>query len=97
MIAKVIVGQMLPAGVVKGGCSLKMRYGRTKTRFIADLDTARTCDHMSFLDELGGSLARGWNGFTGRLVTRRPAHPKDVPAAYVMKPGQRPRRKTVPL
>jgi hypothetical protein len=85
-IANVVVGQMLPDGVVKGGSSLKMRYGRTGTRFTADLDAARSCDLVSFLDELGRSLAQGWNGFTGRLVTGRPAHPKDVPDAYVMQP-----------
>lgn len=85
-IANVIVGQMLPAGVVKGGSPLKMRYGRTRTRFTADLDAARPCDLASFLEELGRSLARGWNGFTGRLVAGRPAHPKDVPDAYVMQP-----------
>ena len=85
-IANVIVGQMLPAGVVKGDSPLKMRYGRTRTRFTADLDAARPCDLASFLEELGRSLARGWNGFTGRLVAGRPAHPKDVPDAYVMQP-----------
>ena len=39
-IANAIVGQMLPAGVIKGGSSLKFRWGDKCTRFTNDLDTA---------------------------------------------------------
>lgn len=42
LIANVIVGQMLPPGVVKGGTALKIRVGDGTTRFSRDLDAART-------------------------------------------------------
>jgi len=32
------------------------------------------------------SLAKGWHGFTGRLVAKTPAKPKGVPEQYVMQP-----------
>lgn len=42
LLADVIVAQMLPEGVVKGGTSIKIRYGNQTTRFTRDLDTARS-------------------------------------------------------
>lgn len=41
LMANAIVGQMLPSGAVKGGSSLKMRFGDSVTRFTRDLDAAR--------------------------------------------------------
>ena len=41
VIANAIVGQMLPEGVVKGGSSLKLRYGEAASRFTKDFDAAR--------------------------------------------------------
>lgn len=86
VLADVVVAQMLPEGVVKGGSSLKIRYGNQATRFTRDLDTARTEELDTFLDELEETLSRGWAGFTGRIVARRPATPEGVPAVYVMRP-----------
>ncbi|MDR2672429.1 MAG: nucleotidyl transferase AbiEii/AbiGii toxin family protein [Coriobacteriales bacterium] len=77
---------MLPKGVVKGGSSLKMRYGNQATRFTRDLDTVRNQDLEEFLQKLEDALIVGWNGFTGRLVTKSPASPDGVPAPYVMQP-----------
>lgn len=39
-MALVVVGQMLPAGAIKGGSAMALRYGRG-TRFTRDLDAAR--------------------------------------------------------
>jgi hypothetical protein len=86
LIANVIVGQFLPEGVVKGGSALKLRYGNEVTRFTRDLDAARISDIEQFIDKLGNRCEAGWNGFTGRVVERDPAHPKDVPEQYVMQP-----------
>ncbi|MEG2628421.1 MAG: nucleotidyl transferase AbiEii/AbiGii toxin family protein, partial [Raoultibacter sp.] len=86
LFADVVVAQMLPDGVVKGGSSLKIRYGNQATRFTRDLDTARNQELGSFIQELEDSLSSGWNNFTGRLVRKQPATPKDVPTAYVMQP-----------
>lgn len=86
LLADVIVAQMLPEGVVKGGTSIKIRYGNQTTRFTRDLGTARSSGLEDFLEKLEDALAIGWNGFTGRLVARKPASPENVPAPYVMQP-----------
>lgn len=85
-IANVIVGQMLPDGAVKGGSSIKLRLGEGATRYTTDLDVARASDLEDWIAHLRNSLAEGWEGFTGRVVTREPASPEGVPAAYVMQP-----------
>ena len=85
-MANVIVGQMLPEGVIKGGSALKIRYGMQATRFSKDFDAARVSDINDFVDALEDALAEGWAGFTGHVVPRNPAHPKGVPPHYVMQP-----------
>lgn len=85
-MANAIVGQLLPDGAVKGGGSLKLRFGEGSARFSRDLDTARASDIDSYAEALESALAAGWNGFTGRLVRGRQASPKGVPAHYVMQP-----------
>ena len=75
-IANVIVGQMLPDGAVKGGSSIKLRLGEGATRYTTDLDVARASDLEDWIARLRSSLAEGWEGFTGRVVTREPASPE---------------------
>lgn len=86
VIANTIVAQMLPDGVVKGGSALKLRLGDAGTRFTSDLDTATSLSSADYAAELETALERGWNGFTGSVVRRNPAHPQGVPAEYVMQP-----------
>ena len=86
IMAGAIVGQLLEGGVVKGGCSLKLRYGVRQTRATMDLDTACAGEIESFISGLGKRLKEGWNGFTGEVIRRNPATPKNVPEQYVMKP-----------
>ena len=86
LIANAIVGQMLPDAVVKGGSSLKIRFGDTSSRATTDLDAARSIGKDEFASAFTERLAAGWEGFTGRLVEMPQAHPKDVPGAYVMQP-----------
>lgn len=86
LIANAIVGWMIPDGVVKGGTSLKLRFGDAITRYTTDLDTARAKNLEEFSDGLDEALAQGWQGFTGRVVPREPAHPDGVPTSYVMQP-----------
>ena len=86
VIANTVVGQMLPSGAVKGGSAIKLRLGDGTTRFTTDLDVARSEALDDFVESLGASLERGWNAFTGRVVPRKPANPKDVPPQYVMQP-----------
>lgn len=86
LMANAVVAGMLPDGVVKGGSAIKMRYGNARTRYTTDLDTATATDPAAYADLLGAALARGWEGFTGRVVPREPAHPRDVPEEYVMRP-----------
>ena len=86
IVANAIVAQMLPDGSVKGGSAIKMRLGDVATRFTTDLDVARGSTMGEFSEQLAGSLAVGWEGFTGTLVEERQAHPKGVPPQYVMQP-----------
>lgn len=88
LIANTIVGQMLSAGVVKGGSSLKFRWGDKSTRFTNDLDTAYSISLEEFRSKMNESLEEGWHGFTGRLVAETPAKPEAVPTQYVMQPFQ---------
>lgn len=85
-MANVILGQMLPEGVVKGGSSLLFRYGGACTRYTRDIDTARVSDLDAYVARLRENLARGWNGFTGRAVEAEPATPDGIPPAYLMIP-----------
>lgn len=84
-MALVVVGQMLPAGAIKGGSAMALRYG-TATRFTKDLDAARAGSMEEFTSELENRLRDGWAGFTGRLVTRAAPSPAGVPSAYIMQP-----------
>lgn len=86
VIANAVVGQMISGAVVKGGSSLKMRFGDASTRATTDLDVARSEDIDAFEAAFARDLAIGWEGFTGRIVERPKATPKDVPPQYVMQP-----------
>lgn len=86
VIANAVIGQMLPNAVIKGGSSLKIRFGDASTRATSDLDVARSVDSDNFAESFAQRLAEGWEGFTGRLVERPKAKPKGVPECYVMQP-----------
>lgn len=86
MMANVLVGQFLPDGVVKGGSSLKLRYGNRETRVTTGFDAAAKYDREAFIVALQKNLEPGWEGFTFQVVKERPAQPKRVPNAYVMHP-----------
>ena len=85
-IANTVVGQLLPKGAIKGGSSLKFRYGDSTTRFTRDLDAARAEDLEVFIQELDTALTKGWNGFTGKAVRLQPPKPMGVPDEYIMQP-----------
>lgn len=84
-MALVVVGQMLPDGAVKGGSAMALRFGRG-TRFTQDLDAAGAGSLKQFRSDFEESLARGWSGFTGRLIEKQPPRPAGVPTAYIMQP-----------
>ena len=44
ILGAVIVAQMIPGGVLKGGSAMKIRFGDDATRFTKDLDAARDMD-----------------------------------------------------
>lgn len=85
LIADAIVAQMLVNAVVKGGASLKMRFGDAGTRATTDLDAAASL-RAEAVRGLADNLDSGWEGFTGRLVQVPQAHPHDVPEQYLMQP-----------
>ena len=86
MLANVLVGQFLPEGVVKGGSSLKLRYGNRATRVTTDFDAEAKYDREVFIAALQKNLEPGWEGFTFQVVKEKSAQPKRVPSAYVMHP-----------
>lgn len=86
VIANAVIGQMIQNAVIKGGSSLKIRFGDTATRATTDLDVARSVGSDEFAEGFERNLAEGWEGFTGRLVERPKAKPKGVPERYVMQP-----------
>lgn len=85
-MANAIVGQFLHEGVVKGGTSLKFRYGANQARYTMDLDTAWRTDLGTFLKELKLALSGGWEGFSGEVVILPQAAPSGIPFDYVMQP-----------
>lgn len=85
-LSNAIVAQMIGAGVVKGGSSLKLRYGDKATRVTKDLDTAWSMDLDSFLKDILAKLKLGWNGFAGEVVVLKQASPRGIPFEYVMQP-----------
>ena len=69
LMANVVAGQFLPEGVVKGGSSIRLRYGTTATRFTVDLDTAWKSGLDVFLKAMkkNGFYADLYNAqFTGK-------------------------------
>ena len=86
IMANAVVAQMPPDGVVKGGSAIRMRLGATASRFTTDLDTATATNQKSYIERLAAALESGWEGFTGRIIPREPAHPDGVPQDYIMAP-----------
>jgi hypothetical protein len=88
VVANTVIGQMLPAGVVKGGTAMKLRLGEAASRFSPDLDAARSADLSldAYLGGLEDRLVAGWGGFTGTLRPLSPPQPEGVPADSIMQP-----------
>lgn len=86
ILANLIVAQMMPEGVVKGGSGLNFRYGKAATRYTEDLDTAWQNDLDGFLKGMRENLSHGWSGFAGEVHILKQASPKGLPFDYVMQP-----------
>jgi len=88
LMASVVVAQMLPGGVVKGGSGISMRRGPAESRASADLDVTRGL-HISeddYFDQLQENLSTGWQGFQGRAVRMKRANPAHIPFDYLVLP-----------
>ena len=84
IMANVIAAQMLPSSALRGGTSLKIRYGDYKTRGSRDLDIALSSDRDEFIVQYKDKLSLGWNGFTGVLKqSRKISSPETVPSEYI--------------
>jgi len=87
VMAGVVLGQMLPDGcVVKGGTSMRLRFGPGRSRVTMDFDTSRRDDLDTYLRQLRERTAKGWCGFTGEVMIRRQGSPAGVPFEYLMQP-----------
>ena len=85
-IGQVVVAQLLPGALVKGGSGIKLRLGLDFARDSKDLDVAwRDAQHL-FDDALRPSLAQGWGPFRGQLLAKSPRPRDGVPASYSMQP-----------
>ena len=76
-LANVIAGQFLDGAVMRGGGSLKLRYGEQATRYTLDFDASRKIGEEAFIERYNASLSVGWSLFSGRLVRApkpRPLH-----------------------
>ena len=85
-MANVIVGQFMDGAVMRGGGSLKLRYGLATTRYTMDFDAARSVAEEVFVDRFNERLAAGWGDFSGRLVMGPKPKPKRPEPKYVMQP-----------
>ena len=56
-LANTIVAQMMPECVIKGGSSLKFRYGDIATRVTKDMDAAQGADLDAFIVRLDEAVA----------------------------------------
>ena len=84
-MANAIVGQMLGLGVgVKGGSSLRFRYGSNNSRYTMDFDMTRKIGLDEFLSGFKRRLAEGWNGFSRECDILPQATPRGVPFDYIM-------------
>ena len=88
VVANTVVGQMIPAGVVKGGTGIKLRVGEGLSRFTPDFDLSRPPDMAleDYVDALQERLAEGWGGFIGAVEAVDSRQPRGIPEAYVMVP-----------
>lgn len=86
VMANVIVGQFMDGAVMRGGGSLKLRYGLETTRYTMDFDAARSVAEEIFVDHFNERLAAGWGDFSGRLVKGPKPRPKRPEPKYVMQP-----------
>lgn len=85
-IGQVVVAQLLPGALVKGGSGMKIRLGLGFSRDSKDLDVAWRDTQDAFSDALRNSLAAGWGPFTGQLLTKAPRPRAGIPTSYVMQP-----------
>ena len=78
VMANVIVGQFMEGAVMRGGGSLKLRYGLGTTRYTMDFDAARSVTEDEFVEKFSDRLSAGWSEFTGRLVKGPKPRPSTV-------------------
>lgn len=81
-MALVVLSQLLPDGVVKGGGAMALRYG-SDARMTPDFDTARRLAEEDFEREFEKTLQQGWSGFTGTLTKKYKSKIDGLPDHYV--------------
>jgi len=88
VVAAIVLTQMLPDGVVKGGTALQLCVGASSSRFTQDVDASRISGQTTetYVAQLVERLRVGWAGFTATVERLEPAEPAGVPTDYVMQP-----------
>lgn len=85
-IAQVVIAQLLPGALVKGGSGMKIRLGLGFSRDSKDLDVAWRSAQEDFAGALRTSLTSGWGPFSGRLLAKSQRPQGETPTKYVMQP-----------
>ncbi len=73
-ISQMVVAQLLPAALVKGGSAMKFRLGMTFTRDSKDLDAVVRANQDSFAAQLEVNLRLGWGPFVGTVKALAQRH-----------------------
>lgn len=84
-ISQVVIAQMMPDTLIKGGSGMKFRLGMQFARDSSDLDTAWRKDQETFITTFDAKVRSGWGPFTGTVKAITPRHSES--AGY---PGMRP-------
>jgi len=73
-ISQMVLAQLLPSALIKGGSAMKFRLGMTFTRDSMDLDAAVKNSEDLFTEQLAANLRSGWGPFVGTVKTLAQRH-----------------------
>ena len=69
VMANVIVGQFMDGAVMRGGGSLKLRYGLSTTRYTMDFDATRSVSEEVFVERFSEHFQKDGQDFRARRLT----------------------------
>lgn len=87
-MAAIVVAQLLPPSLVKGGTSMTLRKGAEHSRSSADVDVTRLLEisEEEFVHQFRLNAAQGWSGFQGVVTERPKRRVQAIPDSYIVLP-----------